>query len=273
MKRILFAIALLCSLTAARAQSSCGIENTAFRSGEFLTYDLHFNWKFVWVKVGTATMSTVMTTYEGQPAYRTSLTTGGNSKLDGVFTMRDTLLSYCNLSDLSPLYYRKGAREGKRYYIDELWYSYPEGKNHVKMHRRHNSGKHTYDEQDFEQCIYDMMSIFLRARNFDASTMKKGDIIPMPIMDAKKLTNSWLHFRGTDTFKVEGSKEKFRCLVFSFIEQDPKKKKKHELIRFYVTDDKNHLPVRLDMNLSFGTAKAYLRSYQGVRNEMTSIIK
>ena len=46
-----------------------------------------------------------------------------------------------------------------------------------------------------------------------------------------------------------------------------------ELIKFYVTDDDNHMPVRLDMNLSFGTAKAYLRSYQGVRNEMTSIIK
>ena len=60
--------------------------------------------------------------------------------------------------------------------------------------------------------------------------------------------------------------------MFSFYERDKKKKKK-ELIRFYVTDDKNHLPVRLDMNLSFGTAKAYLRSYQGVRNEMTSIIK
>ena len=60
----------------------------------------------------------------------------------------------------------------------------------------------------------------------------------------------------------------YLCII-----KDKKKNKKHELIRFYVTDDKNHLPVRLDMNLSFGTAKAYLRSYQGVRNEMTSIIK
>ena len=32
--------------------AQCGIENTAFKSGEFLGYDLYFNWKFVWVKVG-----------------------------------------------------------------------------------------------------------------------------------------------------------------------------------------------------------------------------
>ena len=46
-----------------------------------------------------------------------------------------------------------------------------------------------------------------------------------------------------------------------------------ELIKFYVTDDQNHMPVRLDMNLSFGSAKAFLRAYRGVRNELTSKIR
>lgn len=44
-------------------------------------------------------------------------------------------------------------------------------------------------------------------------------------------------------------------------------------MRFYITDDKNHLPVRLDMNLNFGTAKAYLAMGKGLRNPQTSIIK
>ena len=98
------------------AQSQCGIQNNAFKAGEFLSYDLYFNWKFVWMKVGAASMSTVMSTYNGLPAYRTTLMTKGNDKLDGVFVMRDTLTSYCSISDLSPQYYRKGALEGKRYY-------------------------------------------------------------------------------------------------------------------------------------------------------------
>ena len=46
-----------------------------------------------------------------------------------------------------------------------------------------------------------------------------------------------------------------------------------EIVRFYVTDDANHLPVRLDLNLKFGTAKAYLRSVKGERNPQTSIVK
>ena len=67
---------------------------------------------------------------------------------------------------------------------------------------------------------------------------------------------------------LEDTKQKFRCLVFSFIEREDGKN--HELIRFFVTDDKNHLPVRLDMFLSFGSAKAYLTGMKGLRNELTS---
>jgi hypothetical protein len=116
-----------------------------------------------------------------------------------------------------------------------------------------------------------MMSIFLRARNFDASKMKEGDVIPLPITDASSLKNSWLKYRGKETFKIDGTKEKFRCLVFSFIEHEDGKNT--ELIRFYVTDDANHIPVRLDMFLSFGSAKAFLKSYKGVKSPLTSKIK
>jgi len=252
-------------------QSACGIENTSFRSGEFLAYDLYFNWQFVWMKVGTASMSTVMSVYDGKPAYRTNLTTGGNSRLEKMFMLRDTLTTYCSVSDLSPLYYRKGAREGKRYYVDELWYSYPANGCRVKTHGLNSKGKHTYLDHTFKDCVYDMLSIFIRARNFDASKMKVGDVMPMPIMDAKDLSDSWLVYKGKETFKIEGSKDKFRCLVFSFMEKE--NGKNHELIRFFVTDDANHLPVRLDMNLSFGTAKVYLRTYRGVRSELTSRVK
>ncbi len=265
--RVAFFILFSLLFSPVGAQSQCGIENTAFKSGERLTYNLYFNWKFVWFKVGIATMNTDFTTFEGKQAWRSSLVTGGNKRLDKFFVMRDTLLSYCN-TDLSPLYFRKGSFEGKRYYVDEIWYSYPRGNCHLKKHAITSSGEHLWGENTYKQCIYDMMSIFLRARNFDAKGMKEGDIIQLPISDATHLNNAWLQFRGRETFKVEDTKEKFRCLVFSFFEREDGKN--HELIRFFVTDDKNHIPVRLDMFLSFGSAKAYLKNYKGVRGEMTS---
>ncbi len=265
MKHILLTVMIALSSLTASAQ--CGIENTAFKSGEYLSYDLFFNWKFVWVKVGSASMSTVQSRYNGKPAWRSSLTTRSNSKLDKIFTLRDTLLSYCS-DELAPLYFRKGAREGDRYYVDEIWYSYPNSNCHMKQHRIENSGEHVWKQSEYQDCIYDMMSIFLRARNFDASKFKVGQNIPMPISDAKRLSKSWLKYQGKETFEMEDTKQKFRCLVFSFIEREDGKN--HELIRFFITDDANHIPVRLDMFLSFGSAKAFLKGYKGVRNPMTS---
>ena len=141
MKKLLFTIALLhcsfiCSMfnvqhSTFNASAQCGIENFAFKSGEFLSYDLYFNWKFVWVKVGSASMDTKLTRFEGKEAWKSYLVTRGNNKLDKFFMMRDTLLSYCN-PDLSPLYFRKGALEGDRYYVDEIWYNYPGGNCQLK---------------------------------------------------------------------------------------------------------------------------------------------
>ncbi len=267
-KGLLLLLLLLLTVTTAKAQ--CGIHNTAFKSGEHLSYDLYFNWKFVWVKVGTASMSTIQTTHNGVPAFQSSLITRGNKKLDNMFVMRDTLLCYTT-TDIAPLYYRKGAREGKRYYVDELWYTYPNGNCHIKMHRIDADGEQHWKQAEYKDCIYDMMSIFLRARNYDASKMRKGENIPMPISDAKHLSNSWLKYGGKTTLKMKGNNTKYRCLVFSFIERE--KGKNHELIRFYVTDDDNHLPVRLDMFLSFGSAKAYLTDMKGIRNELTSKVQ
>ena len=271
MKRLLLILfTLLSPYFALHSPAQCGIENTAFKSGESLDYDLYFNWHFIWMKVGTASMDTQYTKFEGKEAWKSYLITRGNPKLDKYFIMRDTLLSYCN-PDLSPLYFRKGAREGSRYYVDEIWYSYPGGNCQLKKHAITSSGEHLWKTSTYKNCIYDMMSIFLRARNFDASKMKKGNVIPMPISDASQLANSWLTYRGKENFKMNDSKEKFRCLVFSFYEREDGKS--HELIRFYVTDAQNHIPVRLDMFLSFGSAKAFLKSYKGVRSPMTSKIK
>ena len=271
MRRLLtvWLLALVCAAAGAQGKG-CGIVNTAFKDGETLQYDLKFNWQFIWLRVGTAEMTTRTMTYQGRKVWRADLLTTGLPKLDRYFVMRDTLLSYCDYETLAPVYFRKGALEGKRYYVDELWFTYPRNNCHLKRHEITWRGESRWSEKEYKDCIYDMMSIFLRARNFDASTMAEGDIFPMPISDASDLSNSWLKYLGKKVFKMDGG-ERYRCLVFSFLQNEDGKN--HELVRFWVTDDLNHIPVRLDLSLKFGSAKAFLKNYKGVRSELTSKIK
>ena len=161
-----FGIALLLLLVSTTVSAQCTFRNTAFKSGEFLTYNLYYNWKFVWVKAGNASMSIVQTTRHGKPAYRGSLVTRGNKRVDDIFVLRDTLLCYSG-TDLAPMYFRKGAHEGKRYTVDEVFYSYSGGRCHLKQHRQqHDKACSTQADNIFAFSMHPESSFFFRSRAF-----------------------------------------------------------------------------------------------------------
>ncbi len=256
-----------CFVVPTEARAQCSAENTAFKSGETLVYDLFFNWKFVWLKAGTATLSTRETVYQGKPAYRAHLITRSSERIDRFFTMRDTLTAITGL-DLVPRFYSKHAREGKDYHTDDVWYSYKDGKVTAKMKRLGRKGNVKHSSYSSKNCIYDMVSMMLRARSFDATDFKVGMRIPFIMTDGGKCEWRDIVYRGKEKFKMEGTSTTYRCLVFSFVEKVDGKEK--EIVRFFITDDKNHLPVRLDMYLNFGVAKAFLKMGTGIRNPQTA---
>lgn len=262
-------VAALVALAAVSARAQCQFRNTAFSSGEFLTYNLYYNWQFIWVKAGNASLSTIQTIYKGTPAYRASLITRGSEKVDGMFILRDTLLCYSS-TRMEPLYYRKGAREGKRYTVDEVFYSYAGGKCNIRQHRQKNDGEHQWANKSLTYCVYDMLNIFLRARSFSVAGWKKGQVVDFPIADGNGVTPARLLYKGKKVIKADNN-VRYRCLQLSYLEKEDGKYKR--IVDFYVTDDDNHVPVRLDMFLRFGSAKAFLVGYKGLRNPSASIVK
>ena len=266
---ILYVLLLLVVLTG-RVGECRAAGNNAFGERETISYQLYFNWKFVWIKAGTANINIKSSTYQGKPAYRCHLITRGSKRTDRLFMMRDTLLSYVS-TDLVPLYYRKGALEGKRYNVDEVWYSYPNGTPTLRQRYQNYKGEVRERQHTSTECIYDMISMLLRARSFDASQFRKGQKLHFPMASGTKVAQETLIYRGEETFKMENTGVTYNCLVFSFVEYEGKKEK--EVVTFYVTNDQNHMPVRLDLFLRFGTAKAFLTNATGLRNPQTSIRK
>lgn len=255
MLRFLSLLSLLLSFTSLHAQ--CPRENTAFKAGEQLTYDLYFHWNFIWVKCGAAHYTVSQATYQGEPALRTDLLFTSNRRCDLVFTMRDTLVSYTT-PQLVPLYFRKGALEGKRYTVDEVSYTYPQGRSHVAQRYRNRHGQWSEHHYESDDCNYDMLSILSLARTFSTRHYTVGQRIHFPMATGTKVEMQTLVYRGNQDWKANDGNT-YRCLVFTLLDYEEKEAEK-ELLRFYVTDDERHMPVRIDFNLRFGTAKAYLRA-------------
>ncbi|MBQ0047787.1 MAG: DUF3108 domain-containing protein [Prevotellaceae bacterium] len=250
--------------------AQCPSENKAFQAGETLTYDLYFNWQFVWVKCGAAHYTFRSQNYQGKPALRNDLLFTSNKRCDAVFTMRDTLISYIS-PKLVPLYFRKGSLEGKNYTVDEVWYSYPNGKSHVKQHYLNRHGEWSEHKYESDDCNYDMLSILSLARSFDPKNYYVGQKINFPMTTGKKVEQQTLIYKGKKNWKAN-DKKTYRCLVFSLLDYEEGTKDK-ELLRFYITDDKNHLPVRIDFFLKFGSAKAFFVKGEGLKNAQTAIVK
>lgn len=262
---LLIAVSLTFTLP---AKAQCEAKNDAFKSGEHVMYDLFFNWKFIWTKAGFASLSTNATTYNSKPSYRMNMLAIGSKKADFFFKMRDTITCVIG-EELQPYYFKKAAEEGKRYTVDEARFSYHNGVCYVKQKRTHRDGKVATSDYNDSRCIYDMLSILAQARSYDPADYKVGQHIKFPMTTGRKVEEQTLIYRGKKSFTAENDTT-YRCLVFSLVEY--KKGEEKEVITFYITDDKNHLPVRLDLYLNFGSAKAFLRSVSGNRHPLTSII-
>lgn len=267
-QRFAWLLALLLIGFSLPAGAQCEAKNDAFKSGEHVMYDLYFNWKFVWVKAGFASLTTNATTYHSKPAYRVNLLAIGSKRADFFFKMRDTLT--CIIGEkLEPRYFRKGAEEGKRYTVDEAFFSYRNDLCYVNQKRTHRDGEVVETEQSDSRCIQDMLSILAQARSYDPKDYYVGQRIKFPMVTGRKVEEQTLIYRGPKKVTAENDTT-YRCLVFSLVEFKDSKEK--EVITFYITDDKNHLPVRLDLYLNFGSAKAFLKTVSGARHPLTSVV-
>lgn len=254
-------ILLLALLTMVSVGASAqAMTNTAFRSGEILTYNLYFNWKFVWIKAGNATYSTVQTRYQGQNAYRASLTATTNARADKFFTIRDNLTAY-STTNMLPLYYTKSTHEGDRRNLDEVRYSFSDGRCNMRLRRRKSDGSNHYKNISLNNS-FDMINAFMRARQWGVTNWRVGSKVAFNIVDGKGSAPAYIQYQGKTT--VDGDNgHKYRALKLSYFERENKGYKR--IATFYVTDDRNHIPVLIDLNLKFGSAKAKVVSIRGNR--------
>lgn len=269
-KRLIFGLVLLMTVgMTGEVKAQCSALNDAIKPGETLDYELKFNWKFIWLKVGWGRLKVDTVTYKGQRLLKTDLQSYTTGFADKLFKMRDTLVAITT-EDLIPVYYRKGAEEGKHYSVDEAHYSYKDGLCCVDMQRTKPDEIIT-KRVEMTDCVYDMLSIMLKARSYDPSDYNPGDKILFQMVTGKKVEEQTLIYRGKENYKAKNDVT-YRCLVFSFVEYD-KKGEEQEVVTFYITDDRNHLPVRLDMYLNFGSAKAFLTDLKGNKYPLTSIVE
>ena len=272
MKNRVMAIVTLLLMVVCNAQADTyNIKRTqTFKSGETLKCNFYFNWNFIWIKVGDASLTIRDTIYNGQKAKCMKLLSSTNKKADSFFRMRDTLMTVFT-DDYKPLYYRKASVEGKKYRLRQVWYNYLDNSRvKVAQYSRYNDEAPIYKEEVFNGPIYDMMSLLAYARTLDFTSLRKGARLTFNVASGKRIEQQHLVYRGKKRTKSDEGKE-YDCFRVSLITEEDGDEE--EIVNFHVTDDGNHLPILLDLILNFGSAKARLYHMSGVMHPVTSVVK
>lgn len=236
-------------LSAIIAIFACSVQAQVLADGQEIRYSLSLGP----VKAGQARLTTTATRWNGGPAYQVELLAMTGKAASRIFAMNDTLRSIV-LPDLTPKYFWKHSQEADYESVESVSF---EGSS-VKLEKFRKGELRTSTVQSSEP-VYDMVSLVMVARSLDFSKLKQGQRFKFKVADGLSVLDEYLEYQGRDRLKVAGKQEE--CLKFALIEPKTEKGrlKETELMVIYIRPDAGHLPVGIDFNLKFGTAKARLQ--------------
>jgi hypothetical protein len=266
--RLLILLSLL--NTALIAQKSCPVENNTFKSGEFCTYKIYYNWGAIWMEAGEASFGVELSNLNNRNVYHFVGLGATYPKYDWFYKVRDRYESFADTSTLKPLRFQRDAREGGTYTYDDYVFNHKKGKVYTSSKR----GRKTlsFDSIPITACTNDVMTAIFYVRCLDFSQYKPKDTIPVTFVLDGAIYPSYVRYLGKETIQSDALGGKVKCIKFSPKLIEGTIFKGGEGMVVWVTDDDNKMPVYVETPIVVGTIKVYLSKYTGLKNPVTALL-
>lgn len=261
--RSLSGIVLALSLFAQTASAQtdfCGIRNMSFREGEYLQYKVYYNMSAIWVGAGVASFKITGEEMNGRKVYHLKGEGRTLKSYDWFFKVYDTYESFVDMETLLPLKFLRNVDEGgfKIY-------------NNVTFNHSMGQAISTNGVFKIPNCIQDVISAIYYARNIDYSKLKPGDKIPFSMFLDDKVYNLYIRYNGRETIKTKYGT--FKTIKISPLLIEGTIFKGGEKMMVWVTDDDNHIPVRVDSPILVGSITVDLLAFENLRSPLTALLK
>jgi len=251
--------ALLCTVSLTAGDNFCGIKNTSFQGGENITYTVFYSVVGMYINAGTATFSTTLERMNNKPVYHVVGTGSSNTKYDWIFKVRDKYESYIDTANLQPLKFIRNVDEGgyKKY-------------ENITFNQTANTAITTDGVYKVPNCIQDVLSSIYYARNINYNQYKPGDKIPFDMFLDNEVFHLYIRYLGKEIVKTKYGK--FRAIKFKPLLVKGTMFEGGEKMTVWVTDDPNHIPLRIESPISVGSVKVDMMQYRGLRHPLTSLV-
>jgi len=235
--------------------STKSIKNQAYQSNEELNYRVHYgalNAAVVQMSVSKPLK------INNKEAYNLKIEGQTINSFSWMFRVRDKFESWVDAKSHTPLRYAKTVREDAYYHQDIAVY------NHKEKWLKNKEGKISITEHTM-----DVASAIYYMRTFDYKNKPIGHKFPMDIYIDNQLHNLSVKYVGkeeitTDLGKVACIKLKPQLVVDRVF-------KDQDAMTVWVSDDENHIPVRIQTDIYVGALKVDLTSYKNLKNPFSSL--
>ncbi len=237
----------------------CGIHNTAFKAGEVITYNIFYSVAGIYLNAGTATFTTSLEKLNNKIVYHVVGEGRTNANYDFFFKVRDKYESYFDTSNLQPLKFIRNVDEGgyKKY-------------ENITFNQQTNTAITDAGVFKIPNCIQDVLSSVYYARNINFSKYKINDKIPFSMFLDKQVENLYLRYLGKEVIKTRYGK--FNAIKFKPLLVKGTIFQGGEKMTVWVSDDANHIPLRIESPIVVGTIKVDMMQYKNNRYDVTSLI-
>lgn len=238
----------------------CGIRNTTFEQGEQLIFNVFYNVAGVYVNAGTASFTNTLERMAGKPVYHVVGDGKTNPSYDWIYKVRDRYETYIDTASLQPLKFIRNVDEGgyKKY-------------ENITFNRTANTAVTTNGVFKVPGCVQDVVSAIYYARNINFNKYKPGDRIPFTMFLDNEVYNMYIRYLGKEDIKTKYGK--FRAIKFKPLLIKGTIFEGGEKMTVWVSDDQNHIPVRIESPIVVGSVKVDMMSYKNLRYPLTSLKK
>jgi len=237
----------------------CGVTNTAFQVNERITYKVYYTLAGVYIYAGEAVFSSILEQLNGKTVYHVTGAGNSNGFVDNFFKVRDKYETYIDTGTMQPLKFIRNVDEGgyKKY-------------ENVSFNKISNTAVTTNGVFKVPACVQDVISAIYYARNIDFRKMKPNDTIPFSMFLDNQVYGLYIRYLGKETIKTKYGK--FRTIKFKPLLIKGTIFEGGEKMTVWVSDDPNHIPVRVESPISVGSVKVDMMDFRNRRSPLSSLL-
>lgn len=237
----------------------CGIRNLAFQDGENITFNVFYSVIGLYINAGTANFTVNMEQLNNKPVYHVVGSGSSNPSYDWIFKVRDKYETFIDTANLKPVKFIRDINEGgfKKY-------------ENVTFNQQANAAVTTTGVYKIPNCVQDVLSSIYYARNIDFNKYKSGDKIPFTMFLDNEVYNLYIKYLGKETIKTKYGR--FHSIKFKPLLVKGTMFEGGEKMTVWVSDDPNHIPLRIESPIVVGSVKVDMMQYRNLRYPLSSMI-